>query len=197
MTTPVQTANQINALLFAEGGSLSISYLAKSLNVDESAIVPALEILSARLNGTGLTLIRTATEVSLAVGQEESALLREQYEKELGLEIGDAGLEVLSIILYRNGVSKSEIDYIRGVNCATTIRNLLARGLVERISRGARQYVYAPTTQLLAHLGVRSPEELPDYATIIRSLSDVAQTAENSDVFHGNSNTTDTARDSS
>jgi segregation and condensation protein B len=194
MTTPVQYANQIQALLFSEGGSLSIHSLCKSLNVDESILLPALEVLSARLGGTGLTLIRTYNEVTLAVGQEESVLLREQYEKELGLEIGDAGLEVLAIILYRTGVSKSEIDYIRGVNCATTIRNLLARGLVERVSNGVRQYTYAPTTQLLAHLGVRSTEELPEYATIIRSLSDVAQNADNADIFHGNSNTSDTHR---
>jgi hypothetical protein len=52
MTTPVQYANQIQALLFSEGGSLSIHSLCKSLNVDESILLPALEVLSARLGHT-------------------------------------------------------------------------------------------------------------------------------------------------
>ena len=58
---------------------------------------------------------------------ETSQEIREAYRRELGREIGDAGLEVLSIVLYRGPSTRSEIDYIRGVNTSSTIRTLLSR----------------------------------------------------------------------
>jgi segregation and condensation protein B len=78
-----------------------------------------------------------------------------------------AGLETLSIVLYLGPVSRSEIDYIRGVNSNFILRNLLMRGLVERIEHETdkRSLKYRPTFELLSFLGIGSVEELPEYET--------------------------------
>ena len=165
-------SNQIEALLFSEGGSMKKTRLLQLTGISVAELEVVLEELSSRLQG-GLTLVRTETEVALVISNDASAAVKKAHEKELGREIGDAGLEVLAIILYRGASTRAEIDYIRGVNTSTTIRNLLARGLLERAGNplDGREYLYRPTPELLAHLGVTEGKELPDYATIPSELA--------------------------
>lgn len=164
---------RIQAFLFSEGGTLTLKKLTQLLQVNEAELQAALKTLSERLAGTGLALIVTATEASLAVDQDTSPAIQKAYERELGKEIGDAGLEVLAIVLYRGPSTRAQIDYIRGVNTSSTIRNLLARGLVERTGNpeDGREYLYRPTVELLSHLGVRDRTELPSHSEIVAELN--------------------------
>ncbi|QQG37580.1 MAG: SMC-Scp complex subunit ScpB [Candidatus Kaiserbacteria bacterium] len=166
-------AARVHALLFSEGGSLPRKKLASLLECTDSEISEALTTLSTWIEGSGLSLITTDTEASLAVSSETAESVKKAFEKELGREIGDAGLEVLAIVLYRGPSTRSQIDYIRGVNTASTLRNLLARGLLERMGNpeDAREYLYRPTVELLAHLGVSDTKQLPDHATIAGELA--------------------------
>lgn len=165
-------ASRAEAFLFAEGGSIALKKLASLIGCDEERLVPVLDMLATRLQG-GITLVRSATEAVLAVAPIDAEHVQAALARELDREIGDAGLEVLAVILYRGASTKSEIDYIRGVNTSSTVRNLLARGLIERSSGEGegREYVYRPTVDLLAHLGAHGGNELPDYATIRNELA--------------------------
>ena len=82
--------------------------------------------------------------------------------------MGKAGLETLSIILYQGPITRSEIDYIRGVNSNFILRNLLVRGLIEKIvsPKDTRSFMYRPTFELLQHIGVSKIENVPDYQKI-------------------------------
>src|SRR3989344_461313 len=166
-------SNKIEALLFSEGGPLAKKKLTQLLDVDTKDIDGAARLLSASLQGRGLALIESETELALAVQGELKETIEKAYEKDLGREVGDAGLEVLTILLYRGPSTRSQIDYIRGVNTSSTIRTLTARGLIERTANplDAREYLYRPTTELLAHLGARNAQELPDYAKIASELA--------------------------
>jgi segregation and condensation protein B len=161
------------AFLFAEGGALTLRKLEQLLEVQRPELDAALQALSNRLEGSGLALIRTETEATLGASKETSPALQTAYQREIGREIGDAGLEVLAIILYRGPSTRAQIDYIRGVNTNSTIRTLLARGLITRTGNplDGREYLYRPTTELLAHLGVRNTEELPDHSAIAGELA--------------------------
>ncbi len=165
-------ASLIQAYLFAEGGALPIKRLVQLTGTESGIVHAAIEELSKHLEGSGLSVVKTDTEVTLTVSNAESEALRANYEKELGREIGDAGLEVLAIILYRGPSTRAEIDYIRGVNTTSTVRTLLARGLITRAGNplDGREYVYRPTVELLAHMGIKSMEELPEYGTICNEL---------------------------
>lgn len=168
-----KTASKIEAILFSEGAPVGIRKLATLLKITEAEVREGLHTLRERLKGGGLTLIETDTEAALAVAEIARPVISEIYERELGREIGDAGLEVLSIVLYRGASTRIQIDYIRGVGSASTIRSLLGRGLIERMSNptDSREYLYRPTTELLAYLGVTRVDELPEYAKITGDLS--------------------------
>jgi segregation and condensation protein B len=168
-TTPLpDLAALVQAYLFTEGGVLGIAKLADLTHTDQAHVRAALTVLEKRLEGTGLSLVQTEREATLAVAERESGHLRAQYAKDLERPIGDAGLEVLSILAYQGPSSRSHIDYIRGVNTSSTIRSLLGRGLIERIEnpQDGREYIYHITTELLAHLGATSLQQLPEYATL-------------------------------
>lgn len=165
--------SQIEALLFTEGGSLSVKKLASLLSVKDADIRAALPLLAQTLQGRGLGLVYTDTEATLCVSKEQSPTVKGALQKDLDRDIGDAGLEVLAVILYRGASTRSQVDYIRGVNTGSTIRNLLARGLLERVGNpdDGREYLYRPTTELLAHLGVGAAGELPDHQKIVAELA--------------------------
>ena len=165
--------------LLAEGGSLSMKKLAQYLGKDELATTVALDEVAAALEGSGIALVRTKTEVSLATSARVAEPLKKAFEEALARDIGNAGLEVLAVVLYRGASTRARIDYIRGVNTSSTIRLLLSRGLLERIQNpsDAREYLYRPTAELLAHLGARSEKELPDYDTIRAELDAFETTA--------------------
>lgn len=171
--TTEELARRAHAFLFTEGGEMSRKKLASLLSCSDDELSLALVHLAEQLKGSGLALVVSDTEAGLAVGKEESPILEEALKRELSRDIGEAGLEVLAIVLYMGPSTRARVDYIRGVNTASTLRTLLARGLVERAGNpdDAREYLYRPTVELLAHLGAPNREELPDYATITRELA--------------------------
>jgi len=147
--------------------------LAGLLKTKESELPALLDELQQMLTGRGLALVRTDSEVSLVVSPQAAEAVREAYQADLEKDIGDAGSEVLAIVLYRGASTRAQIDYIRGVNTSSTIRNLLSRGLVERIGNpeDGREYLYRPTVELLAHLGVRDTKELPEHEKITAEIA--------------------------
>ena len=165
-------ANQVEALLFAEGDSLTLKKLMQLLECDAPSLSAALDALSSQLENRALTLIRTETEVALAVSEIHQKTVQTAMQRE-ERDIGEAGLEVLAILLYEGASTRADIDYIRGVNSSSTLRTLLSRRMIERAGNpsDAREYVYRPTALLLAHLGASKASDLPEYATIASELA--------------------------
>jgi segregation and condensation protein B len=99
---------------------------------------------------------------------------------ELSKELSKATLETLSIIIYKQGSTRAEIDYIRGVNSSFILRNLLIRGLIQKESHptDSRKYFYKPTFELLGFLGIQKLEELPDYQMLAQALGKEAKEEE-------------------
>lgn len=174
------TASQLESFLFAEGGSVTRKRLMQLTGLSAEALEQAATDLANHLQGHGLALVRTESELALVMNSETSAAVAQAQGKELDRDIGEAGLEVLSIILYRGPSTRAQVDFIRGVNTSTTVRNLLARGLIERSGNPAdgREYLYKPTTELLAHLGVTQAQDLPEYATIASELANFEHKAQ-------------------
>ena len=169
---PLDNSSKIHALLFAEGASMTQKKLMQLLECDSVALENALTTLEERLKGSPLALVRTDREVALAVAFDARETVASAGRKEQEREVGNAGLEVLTILLYEGPSTRANIDYIRGVNSSSTLRTLLSRALVERTDNpeDGREYLYRPTVEILAHLGVANAKELPDYDTISREL---------------------------
>ncbi|MCE9644201.1 SMC-Scp complex subunit ScpB [Candidatus Parcubacteria bacterium] len=164
----MNTANTIEAVLFFYGEPLSVKKLASLLDKSEEEIKEALGGLKASLQGRGLTLLEKDEEIALGTVPEASSVIEKLVKEEFHRDIGKAGLEALSLVIYYGPISRADIDYVRGVSSHFILRNLLLRGLVEKIENpeDKRSFLYRPTFDLLGHLGVSSVEELPEYAEV-------------------------------
>ena len=165
---------KIEAILFFKGEPMSTKRLATLLSVSEEEISQGILALEQNLAQRGLTLIHKEKEVMLVTSEGASDLIAQITKEELTRDLGKAGLETLSIIIYRGPVSRREIDYIRGVNSAFIVRNLLVRGLVERVGseKDERVFLYKPTFELLSYLGVTAVENLPEYDTVRKEIEE-------------------------
>lgn len=169
----------IEAYLFYIGEAVSISTLKKVLSyekeVSEEEIEEALRSLEEALLGRGISLTRHQDMIELRTAPNTHSMLERVRTDELSRDVGRAGLETLAIIAYRGEVSKSDIEYIRGVQSSFILRNLLMRGLIERIPnpRDKRTFLYKPTLDLLGYLGISRLEDLPEYESMKEQLRDI------------------------
>jgi segregation and condensation protein B len=163
----------LEALLFAAGEPLQKKRIVSFLEITPELLAAAIVELKKELAGRGLSLIETDTEVELRTSADAAAVVETYRKGELSRDLGKAGLETLAIILYQNGATRSEIDWIRGVNSTAAIRSLLLRGLIERETdaEDKRRNRYTPSIDAYAHLGVGSFNELPNLEALRALLS--------------------------
>ncbi len=163
---------KLEAILFWKAEPVSFKKLATLLNVDIPTIKACVQELENSLKGRGLTLVQTDEEVMIGTAKELSPLIEQLTKEDLTRDLGKAGLETLSIVLYQGPISRANIDYIRGVNSQFILRNLLIRGLVERIDnpKDARSFLYKTTLALLSHLGVSKTNDLPEYNQVRQDI---------------------------
>ena len=164
---------KIEALLFYKGEAMKVKELAKLLSADTNTIEESLNILKEKLSERGVQLIQKEDEVMLATTPEMSELIEQIRKDELTKDLGKAGAETLSIVLYKGPITRAEIDYIRGVNSTFILRNLLIRGLVEKVANptNQRSFLYKPTLELLSFLGISSIEDLPEFDKVQEELA--------------------------
>lgn len=160
---------QIEALLFFKAVPLNKITVMKTLLCTEDDFHSAIDTLRERQKNTALRLIETESDIQLVTAPEVADFLAEQQKTDMKGDIGKAGAETLAIILYREPVTRAEIDRIRGVNSSFILRNLMIRGLIERRSvKNAQQY--SISTQLLQHLGVEQKYDLPKFAEFMNAI---------------------------
>ena len=165
---------KIEAILFWKGEPISVNKLADIFKVSKDEIAGAVSELSLKLADRGIVLMVREGELTLGTNPEVSDLIENLQKEELNKELSKASLETLSIVLYKNGVTRAEIDYVRGVNSSFTLRMLSIRGLIEKTldPKDNRRYIYKPTFELLSYMGVKNVEELPDYTETNQNLSE-------------------------
>ncbi len=170
--------NQIEAILFWRGEPMTLPELCRALKLPSADVKKGLQSLKEKLQGRGLVLIQTEDEYALATAPETHELIERLRKEELAKDLGKAALETLSVVLYKEKVSRRDIEYIRGVNSTTILRSLLMRGLVERrqSEKDERVFLYRPTIDLLSLLGITSAEELPEFQDVRTELA-AAETA--------------------
>lgn len=166
----MDTERALEAVLFWKGEPMTRTLLSRLLSVSDEELRIASESLRNHLAGRGVRLLETDESLALVTAPETSELITFITKDELSHDIGKAGLETLSIILYRGPVTKTDIDYIRGVNSQYILRALLIRGLVERIPDG-KSFIYRTTPELLTELGLTNLDELPERERIMNDIN--------------------------
>lgn len=155
----------LEALLFVSAVPLSREYVQKQLSLTEQELELAIKALDTSLTGRGLALIVTDTDLELRTAPSTAPFIEKLRTSELSGDLGKASIETLAVIAYQHALARSEIDWIRGVNSAASLRTLLMRGLIEGLEdpTDKRRIRYHLTTDAYAHLGVRGPDDLPRY----------------------------------
>ena len=159
--------SNLSSLLLAVGKPLAIKDLAKFLKVKDTEIEEAITELREEYNTKdgGIHIAVNNKKVQLVTNPKNAKMLQDYFKDELTGELTKPSLETLTIIAYRQPVSKEELEQIRGVNCSLILRNLLIRGYIEAKEEGLTT-VYSLTMDFVRHLGISSVEELPDYGKL-------------------------------
>lgn len=174
-------SNKLESILFVSNKPLTAKALARLLEIDELDVKRALAELALQRKDSGVVLLEADEGFQLASNSANSTAVKNFLNADLRERLTDASVEVLAIIAYRQPVSRSEIEAIRGVNSQYSIRALLIRGLVEKIPNpdDARANLYQVTTEFLQHMGLTAIADLPEFNQLTSQvkLPEVPQTA--------------------
>lgn len=164
---------QIEALLFVAGEEgLSLRHLASMVNLTPTALQQQLEKLAQKYEvdeTSSLCLIETAGNYKIVTKEIFAGLLREFAKAPVNQSLSRASLEVLSIIAYKQPITRIEVDDIRGVNSSSAISKLMALGLITEVGKKeviGRPNLYVTTDYFLDFMGINDLSELIDVSNI-------------------------------
>lgn len=161
--------SQIESILFVASRPISAKKIATLLGVTESKVLEAVDTLKMKYNhpDSGIHISETGVDIQMMTNSENSEIVMELVASDVMGELTKAQLETFTVIAYRGPITRPEIEQIRGVNCAVILRNLLIRGLIlEEEDKEKMMPVYLLSLDALAHLGIRTVTELPEYDTL-------------------------------
>ncbi|NTU69646.1 SMC-Scp complex subunit ScpB [bacterium] len=160
----INIKNAIEAILFVAEKSVNIKEFAQIVGVSSQDIQKEIGLLSEEYKKRGLRLINKGSSYQLISAPEEGPYVARYLNQELKKELGQAALEALAIITYKQPITRVEVEKVRGVNCDAIMRTLQIKGLIEEVSRKdapGRPILYGTTFEFLQYLGVENIDELP------------------------------------
>lgn len=167
----------IETILFVYGEPIALDKIIKITKIKKEAALEALEGLKKDYENRGLTILTKDDQYQLGSNPKNTNYIEGLVKNEFSEELSRAAVETIAIITYKGPLTKVEIEYVRGVHSSFTLRNLLMRGLVERIEnpKDARSYLYRVSFDFLKHLGVSRLEDLPQYEEFRKSKIEIME----------------------
>lgn len=159
---------QVEAILFASDVPLPYERIAEVLEIsplDARAAVQALRVACDE-PGRGLAVAEVGGGVRLVTRPEHAPVLVSLQRLRLKSRLSRAAVETLTIIAYRQPISRPEIEQLRGVGSDSVVTHLLERRLIRIVGRKetpGRPVLYGTTREFLEHFGLRDLDELPPF----------------------------------
>ena len=159
------------AILFTMGDTVEISKLAEVAGLDLRAAKKILKKMEDRYKAEdrGIMLTQFDSAVQLCTKPETYEYLIKIAKNPKKIVLTDTVIETLSIIAYKQPVTRLDVENIRGVNCDHAINKLLEYDLITELGRldaPGRPILFGTTEQFLRTFGVKSIEELPELSTV-------------------------------
>ncbi|MBE6082055.1 MAG: SMC-Scp complex subunit ScpB [Tissierellaceae bacterium] len=156
----------IEGLLFTWGDPLNIKDISNILEMKEEEVKKILKEMTDEFNYNkrGIKIVKTEDYYQLSSRSEHYPWIKKLYMPKENKSLSGASMETLSIIAYRQPITKNEIEAIRGVRCDKAIENLLEKDLIEekgRLEKTGRPILYGTTIEFLKHIGISDLSELP------------------------------------
>ena len=164
--TPEQLESAVEAILFVAGESITASQIASAVDKPVSMVNAALASLGEKYKTGGLALQFNRGKVQLTSSPNHAEVVERFLGLDSSAKLSRAAIEALTIISYRQPVTRPQVDAIRGVNSDGVIRTLLNKGLIEEVGRAegpGRPVLYATSLEFLQHFGLTSIDELPPF----------------------------------
>src|SRR6478736_9353968 len=182
--------NHIEALIFCSPAPIKVADIKACLSEMFGADVPEEDIVNAikrleekfhqdefafQLNKAGggyQFLTKPAYQASISI------LLKQQSKKRLST----SAMETLSIIAYKQSISKTEIENIRGVNCDYAIQKLLDKGLIEIRGKAetiGRPMLYGTSAKFMEYFGINDINELPTPKDFTQEVNTIGEVTDN------------------
>jgi segregation and condensation protein B len=162
-----EIATAIESVLFVSGRPLECAELRKLLDIDEGNLAQGLQTLERDLerHGRGIRLQRLGEQVQLVTAPENARYVAALLGLPMSAKLTTASMETLAVITYRQPVTRSQIEAVRGVNSDRALANLIQHGLVAEVGRAqtvGRPMLFATTPEFLQQFGLTKLEELPN-----------------------------------
>lgn len=157
----------IKALLFAWGDPLDIKTISDICELDIEEIERAMEDLRSEmdLSNDGLKIIRMNSSYQLISRDIYFDYVKKLLSEKPKNNLSNASIETLSIIAYKQPVTKMQIEKIRSVKSDGPVNTLLDRGLIEEVGRldtPGKPILYGTSDIFLRSFGIEDLSELPD-----------------------------------
>ena len=161
-----QLESTLEAVLFAAGDAVSLDRLCAALETPREDILAAARALEAlyALENRGLMLRRIEDRLQLCSRPMYAEAARRVTESRRAATLSPAALEVLTIIAYRQPVTRAFIDQLRGVDSGGTLAGLAEKQLIEEAGRlevPGRPILYRTTERFLQAFALESLDDLP------------------------------------
>lgn len=178
----------IYSILFVSGEGVEIPFIAEKLEVDNKIVLKAIDKLEKKLSeNSGIHLIRFSNKIQLCSNPNYanyiSTVLNPIREKALTR----ATLETLSIVAYKQPITRLEIEEIRGVNSDYTIQFLLDNKMIEVIGKKdavGKPLLFGTTEEFLKRFGLSELNELPNNEQLLERIQTIYVNEESSSLFN-------------
>jgi segregation and condensation protein B len=162
----------VESVLLVADGAVSLSDLVKVFDGDVSPqeLKAVLENLIADYRDRSFQVIEIAEGYRFATRQEHAEWIRRFLKVQRRVTLSRPALETISIIAYKQPITKAEIEAIRGVDVSAVLRTLLERQLIRIIGRKkvvGRPLLYGSAQKFLEYFGLRQISDLPPLQQIL------------------------------
>lgn len=175
--------NQVEAIIFLGGDENKIKDLARFFKISVEDMLKIILELKDDRRDSGINIEIDGELVYLTTNAIYGEVINNYFEQETKPKrLSSASIETLTIIAYKQPVTKSEIESIRGVSVDRIIANLEERKFVRNCGKqkaGRKANLYEVTDKFLSYLGIRDISELPDYQELKEKIKDVENGASN------------------
>lgn len=157
----------IEEILYIWAEPIDLDDLSKIIfDYDKKDIKTALEeMIEERNSKSSGLLIKSFDNRYLFVTRKDHEKYLEKLVKSSPKKLSNSSLETLSIIAYKQPITRAEIDKIRGMNSQSTLDSLLSKGLIKengRLDKIGKPIIYVTTNQFLRYFDIESLEDLPE-----------------------------------
>lgn len=156
----------IEGILFAMGESVKVASLAEALEISGEEVRELVGQMAKRYarEDRGIQIIEVEDAIQMCTKKEIYEYLVKIARQPKRHALTDVLLETLSIIAYKQPITRLEVEKIRGVSCAHAINKLVEYNLVcelGRLDAPGRPLLFGTTEEFLRNFGIQSIEELP------------------------------------